>query len=140
MKEWRELGERLAQARKARRWTQADLAGESGLSLSHISKIEIGASPVGDAALRVVGQVLGVRPEWLRTGKGSAEARTDYPESKSAPMMARDGPGCDVDRLAHIEARMGSMAEAIVRLSNAVERLLEEGGCGADSDHAKEAG
>ena len=66
-----EFGERLRTLRKARNWTQSDLARASGLTRSHISRLEAGAIqlPSRDRLHRLA-QTLGTTPDDLLTAAG----------------------------------------------------------------------
>jgi transcriptional regulator with XRE-family HTH domain len=63
-------GERVRQARVAKRITQADLAARlqlSGITIERdsVSRIEIGTRFVADYELKVLSEILGVSAEWL---------------------------------------------------------------------------
>jgi len=66
-----EFGERLRTLRKARGWTQADLGNASGLTRSHISRLEAGdiQLPSRDRLHRLA-QALGTTPDDLLTAAG----------------------------------------------------------------------
>ncbi len=81
-----EFGERLRTLRKARGWTQADLARASGLTRSHISRLEGGAIqlPARDRLHRLAG-ALSTTPDDLLAAAGyrqedhSADELPDLP-------------------------------------------------------------
>lgn len=64
------MHERIAAARKARRWTQAQLAEAIGLSRNYVWMIENGDRTPPDRTIADICRVLGVNENWLRTGEG----------------------------------------------------------------------
>ena len=54
------LGQRIAEARRQRGWTQTDLAEAAGISRVTVSKIERGATDVGYVRLVRLARALGV--------------------------------------------------------------------------------
>lgn len=54
------LGQRIAEVRKQRRWTQTDLAEAADISRVTVSKIERGATDVGYIRLVRLARALGV--------------------------------------------------------------------------------
>jgi transcriptional regulator with XRE-family HTH domain len=60
------VSERVSRARHRLGWSQARLAGEAGVSRSHISMIEAGHLPgVTADTVRKLAQALGVTSDWL---------------------------------------------------------------------------
>ena len=53
------IGKRIADLRKAKGWTQAQLAAECGLQQAHIARIEAGRYSVGLDTLTYIAQSLG---------------------------------------------------------------------------------
>ena len=64
------MHERITAARKARGWTQAQLAEAIGLSRNYVCMIENGDRTPPDRTIADICRVLGVNENWLRTGKG----------------------------------------------------------------------
>lgn len=62
------LGQNVRAARKRRGWTQEDLAGETGLAVVQISRIERGVREVRLTTLVKLLRALGVPPEELLDG------------------------------------------------------------------------
>lgn len=61
-----DVSERVSRARHRLGWSQARLAGEAGVSRSHISMIEAGHLPgVTADTVRKLAQALGVTCDWL---------------------------------------------------------------------------
>lgn len=67
------VGERLKEARKARKLTQAQLAKMAKIAQGTISDLEVGRNQ-SSAHLPMLGALLGVSSLWLQTGKGVREA------------------------------------------------------------------
>ena len=70
------LGSEARQVRKARGLTLKDVSRASGISLSHLSGIERGASTPSMATLQALARALDVTPDWFfarRPGKGPIE-------------------------------------------------------------------
>ena len=66
-----DFGERLRSLRKTRGWTQADLARASGLTRSHISRLEAGAIQLPSRErLHRLAQALGTTPDDLLAAAG----------------------------------------------------------------------
>jgi transcriptional regulator with XRE-family HTH domain len=60
------LGDRVRAARRARHWTQADLAHEAGTSQGHICDVERGKRPrVATETVVKLATALGVSVAWL---------------------------------------------------------------------------
>lgn len=68
------LGERLREARRARKVTQAQLAKAAGVKQPSISELETGETKMisGDTLI-AISSALRVRPEWLLTNRGQME-------------------------------------------------------------------
>lgn len=64
------MHERITAARKARGWTQAQLAEAIGLSRNYVWMIENGDRTPPDRTIADICRVLGVNENWLRTGEG----------------------------------------------------------------------
>lgn len=64
------MHERITAARKARGWTQAQLAEAIGLSRNYVWMIENGDRTPPDRTIADICRVLGVNENWLRTGDG----------------------------------------------------------------------
>lgn len=64
------MHERITAARKARGWTQAQLAEAIWLSRNYVWMIENGDRTPPDRTIADICRVLGVNENWLRTGEG----------------------------------------------------------------------
>ena len=87
------LAKRLKYARELRGWTQTQLAKESGVKQSDISKIERGDTlkPTGLIALA---RTLQVAPEWLDSGDGEMAIFTlDKAPGSSNPNQVAESDG-----------------------------------------------
>ncbi|MHA4776089.1 helix-turn-helix domain-containing protein [Streptomyces sp. MSC1_001] len=71
----REVGERIAARRRARRLTQPDLAATAAVSLSMLRKIERGDRSPSDSTLEALARALDVDATQLRTGYTGTERR-----------------------------------------------------------------
>ena len=68
------LGEFVRAARRARGWTQRELAARAGLSRGYVANIERGATPVPRrATVRRLAAALGVRPAQLYRAAGALD-------------------------------------------------------------------
>ena len=67
------LGKRLREARKKRHYTQEELAEASGCSRNAIGLMERGGIRPAEKRIRKLSEVLWIREEWLRTGRGGME-------------------------------------------------------------------
>ena len=64
----REFGEKVRAARKAKGWTQEDLAHESGLAVVQVSRIERGVREIRLTTLLRLVKALNVSPDVLFHG------------------------------------------------------------------------
>jgi transcriptional regulator with XRE-family HTH domain len=71
----REVGQRIATFRRARRMTQADLARVAFVSVSMIKAIERGVRSPSDGTLDSIAAALGVDPSRIATGNTRTESR-----------------------------------------------------------------
>jgi transcriptional regulator with XRE-family HTH domain len=89
----REVGKRIATARRARRMTQDDLARAAFLSLSMLRKIEQGSRFPSDDTLDALAAALGADPSRLLTGRARVDSRVrDQLPAISAAIAAYDIP------------------------------------------------
>lgn len=72
------IGDRIRDTRKARDMTQGDLAKRVGLSQGTIGHIEAGRNDSSRYLVQIAA-ALGVRPEWLESGKGDATSTWPFP-------------------------------------------------------------
>lgn len=82
-----EFGERLSQARRAKDYTQKDLAGAIGVSSWTVSVWENGVHTPGDKKmpiLKMAAKVLGCSPDWLLYGKTGRGIRRPAEKDKEA--------------------------------------------------------
>ena len=63
------IGERIAEARQRRGWTQSDLAARAGSSAATVSQWETGHRTPGAPALVALADALEVTADWL-LGRG----------------------------------------------------------------------
>ena len=64
------IGKRLSKARKKLDLTQLDIAHLIGLTKGQISRIESGKSRLANTVALAIEHKLGIRKDWLYTGKG----------------------------------------------------------------------
>lgn len=62
------IGKRIAELRKEAGLTQVQLAEKSGVGFSHIARIEMGRYSVGVDTLEKIGDALGVRLDFVKSG------------------------------------------------------------------------
>lgn len=67
------IGTRIRSEREAQRVSRAELARFAGIAATTLSDLELGLSK-STTALHKIAARLGVRPEWIETGKGPKEA------------------------------------------------------------------
>jgi transcriptional regulator with XRE-family HTH domain len=83
------LGREVFDARTARRWTLADLAGRAGVSVATAQRMEAGRSGSLEAYVRV-GLALGVEPDFsLRASRASATRDADPVHAAMGEIEAR---------------------------------------------------
>jgi transcriptional regulator with XRE-family HTH domain len=68
------FGDRLAQARLMRGWSQTDLGKAADMAPTQVSRYEAGRATPRGLTLGRLASSLGVRPEWLVTGLGDVES------------------------------------------------------------------
>lgn len=89
----REVGKRIATARRARRMTQGQLAGAAFVSLSMLRKIEQGSRFPSEDTLDAIAAALHVDPSRLLTGHQRTDSRVqDALPAVSAVIAAPDDP------------------------------------------------
>ena len=74
------MNTRISEARKARGWTQAQLAEEIGLSRNYVWMMENGDRTPTNRTISDICRVLNVRETWLRTGEGEMFLPVDADE------------------------------------------------------------
>ena len=67
------VGDRIRQARRARGYTQEELATELGLSRNAVGMMERGAIRPSDESIHLLCHKLWIQKHWLMTGQGSME-------------------------------------------------------------------
>ncbi|MGW1504202.1 helix-turn-helix domain-containing protein [Streptomyces mirabilis] len=129
----REVGHRIATARRARRMTQDDLARAAFLSLSMLRKIEQGSRFPSDDTLDAIADALSTDPSRLLTGHARADGRVrDALPAISAAIAAYDipddGPVRPLTELraAVDEATTWRLASQYVKITRALPDLLTE--------------
>ncbi|PBC92446.1 helix-turn-helix protein [Streptomyces sp. Ag82_O1-15] len=129
----RQVGERIATNRRARRMTQSNLAHAAYISLSMLRKIEQGSRFPGDDTLDAIAAALGIDPTRLLTGHARADSRVrDALPSLSAAIAAYDIPDeGPVRPLAELrsavrEATTWRLAAQYVQITRELPGLLTE--------------
>lgn len=77
------IGTRIRKEREEQGISRADLARSAGIAPTTLSDLELGLSK-STTALHKIASRLGVRPEWLESGKGSRHADNDGHSSVAA--------------------------------------------------------
>ena len=72
-----EIGDRVRQARLAKRMSQMDLAEAVGMSVSFISNIEVGKQSMNIRALIAISDVLNVSADWLLRSSTESDVTID---------------------------------------------------------------
>ena len=72
-----EIGDRVRQARLAKRMSQMDLAEAVGMSVSFISNIEVGKQSLNIRALIAISDVLSVSADWLLRSSTESDVTID---------------------------------------------------------------
>jgi transcriptional regulator with XRE-family HTH domain len=123
------LPERLKDARDAKGWSQKTLAKEAGVSQGAIGNAEAGIR----ARLRDIVSIaaaLGVRPEWLESGKGPREAvpatKPTNGERHAADSVARLKRLFDLLERAPVELVRVAMIDAAVEAAEKAWRESQE--------------
>lgn len=76
------IGTRIRSEREAQKVSRAELARFAGIAATTLSDLELGLSK-STTALHKIAARLGVRPEWIETGKGPKDAVQLSPDSDS---------------------------------------------------------
>lgn len=76
------IGTRIRSEREAQKVSRAELARFAGIAASTLSDLELGLSK-STTALHKIAARLGLRPEWIETGKGPKEAAQTGNETDS---------------------------------------------------------
>ena len=74
------IGTRIRAEREAQGISRAELARSAGIAPSTLSDLELGLSK-STTALHKIARRLGLRPEWLETGRGAKEPSQDTSDS-----------------------------------------------------------
>ena len=91
-------GSRIAQARKAIRWTQAELGKTLGVVKATVGRWELEQHSVSPAVWPTMAEALGVRVEWLRDGLGAMEQTTEGENIRYGKTMQQLKADLDVAR------------------------------------------
>jgi len=97
------IGNRIRAEREGQNVSRADLARSAGIATTTLSDLELGLSK-STTALHKIARRLGVRAEWLETGKGTKES--------VAPAADADGDYADIVGYSQA-AGLGAGAEAL---------------------------
>jgi len=76
----KEIGARIAQARKKRSISQADLADKAQISVSHMSDIENGKKQIGIEIFIRITEALNVSADWLLRASNDESRKIDTAE------------------------------------------------------------
>lgn len=91
-----EIGARLKLIRARQRLTQAKMAQELGISLSHYSKLEVGIGGMSHGLIFALCRRFGINEAWLVYGEGEApdfSLVTDDLETPAAERSGNNGRG-----------------------------------------------
>lgn len=116
-----EIGQRLRQVRGELGYTQAELAAVLGISLSHVSKLEIGIGRMSRLLLMDILEKTGINKNWILEGHGlpwpSGERPEDKMKTDTDETLDDQYPGNVLDRLPD-EALMEQIVEAVQNPKN----------------------
>ena len=76
-----EMGQRVSQRRRLLHMTQEQLADSVGVSTQMISKMELGKKAVRPENLYKICETLGVRVDFILSGRGEDSEKRDYEEN-----------------------------------------------------------
>lgn len=68
------LGARVETARRAKQWTQDDLAGATGIGIATVRRVELGTFDPRLSTAKRLAMELGVTLDWLVDGESEKEA------------------------------------------------------------------
>jgi transcriptional regulator with XRE-family HTH domain len=89
---FKRLGARLKAARKAKGWTQQELAEKTGLTAAFLSYLENGSRSGSLDSLVKLAEALSVEPEFLLGGKApSAKNSPEFPSISLEGLTAGEG-------------------------------------------------
>jgi len=88
---FKRLGNRLKAARKAKGWTQQELAEKAGLTAAFLSYLENGSRSGSLESLVKLGEALGMEAEELLGGKGSGKKLAAYPSLSLEGLSTGEG-------------------------------------------------
>ncbi|MFC6883605.1 MULTISPECIES: helix-turn-helix domain-containing protein [Actinomadura] len=125
MKSDKEVGDRIAALRTARRLSQSQLAESAPVSLSLLRKIEQGSRPATDRALEALAEALGVVPEVLAGRRAPSGSRVhaaipDIRRAIDSYDLPEDGPVRTTPQLCR-----AADAATQLRLSSQYTKLAE---------------
>lgn len=129
----REVGRRIAVARRARQLSQAELAAAAYLSLSMLRKVEQGSRAPSDDTLDAIAAALGMDPSQLLAGQTRTDGRVRAAlPALSAAIAAYDipvsPPGRSLEELAQAaaQAEVWRLGSQYVRLAQAAPGLVAD--------------
>ncbi|MET9426450.1 helix-turn-helix transcriptional regulator [Streptomyces sp. NPDC003036] len=141
----REVGKRVATARRARRLSQLDLAAQAHISLSMLRKIEQGNRAPSDDTLDAIAAALGLDPSRLVADRTRTDGRVRATlPALSAAIASYDIPGAPPDRpltaleAAAEEAQGWRLGAQYVRLATAAPGLVADAAAALHSAPPKE--
>jgi transcriptional regulator with XRE-family HTH domain len=89
---FKRLGDRIRAARKAKGWTQQELAEKTGMTAAFLSYLENGSRRAGFESLLKLAEALSVEPEFLLGGKlGQEKPETPYISVSLEGLTAGEG-------------------------------------------------
>lgn len=99
------IGNRVRTERERQGVSRSDLARSAGIATSTLSDLELGLSK-STTALHKIAKRLGVRPEWLESGKGIKDGASADPDSDYADIVGYSqaaGLGAGAEALEYAE-------------------------------------
>lgn len=94
-----EIGKRMKIVRARLRKTQAAMASDLGISLSHYSKLEVGIGGMSHGLIYTFCRTFDVDQDWFVTGQGELPKNiTDPRPAKSSSSVESHAPAVDLDK------------------------------------------
>ncbi|MEL6540960.1 MAG: helix-turn-helix domain-containing protein [Pseudomonadota bacterium] len=124
-----EFGTALARLRRARGWSQEELALKAELSQRHVSFLETGRSKPGTAALAKLTRAMTLKG-WEQ--RSLMRSLTNAPEASRPGRVEAALPSGFLDRLSHWPACTFKPDGSLVQSNAALDALLEYAGGGED--------
>jgi phage repressor protein C with HTH and peptisase S24 domain len=119
------VGQRIRDERERYNISRVKLAKAAGIAVSTLSDLELGLSK-STTKLHHIAASLGVRPEWLETGRGPKEAAQedpDWDDIEASTQNAALGDGADLDEYADTH-RLKFRRDSLARKRLSSDKLL----------------